>query len=326
VGRWRRALAWAPWLLLGLAFADLAALKTGIISHAPAGLAAIFGATLVAFLARIAQVSWDLGRARRTLGGGIPELVLLAGFVAVVVGGMTNWLLGLQGAVILSEGETVRLHRGAELQVFEAGPLARLDEMKMVVTLDELELIPAGPDAFYPLSRLRVRRRDDEPLSLEVTPRAWARAGTLRFHQGAFGFAPRIVVLEGERAVFDGVVPFTTERRGRDGISLEGEVPGPAEGLQIRGAVDLATLDDGMRGHATLVLAVTRGDRLLGRGSLVPGRFADIEDGYRIGFAGLEKWSEIDISRRNYREVVLAGAAVALAGTLLWPLARKRKR
>ena len=51
-----------------------------------------------------------------------------------------------------------------------------------------------------------------------------------------------------------------------------------------------------------------------------------IEEGYRIGFAGLEKWSEVDVSRRTYGGAVLAGAALALAGAVLWPIAAWRSR
>ena len=59
---------------------------------------------------------------------------------------------------------------------------------------------------------------------------------------------------------------------------------------------------------------------------MLPGHFAEIEQGYSIGFAGLEKWSEVDISRRNYRKTVLAGSVIAVIGAVLWPLAAWRAR
>jgi len=80
-------------------------------------------------------------------------------------------------------------------------------------------------------------------------------------------------------------------------------------------------MDDGMRGHATLALTVSREGATLGQGNLLPGHFADIEEGYRVGFAGLERWSEIDISRRNYGWVVKVGSVLALAGAILWVIA-----
>ena len=52
----------------------------------------------------------------------------------------------------------------------------------------------------------------------------------------------------------------------------------------------------------------------------------DIEQGYSVGFADLEKWSEVDLSRRNYRKTVFAGSVIALIGAVLWPLAAWRNR
>ena len=88
---------------------------------------------------------------------------------------------------------------------------------------------------------------------------------------------------------------------------------------------DLASLDEGMQGHATLHLTVERDGELIGRGSLLPGRFAEIDQGYRVGFAGLEKWSEIDISRRHQGGLVLAGMGLAVAGAALWGVAAWRR-
>ena len=94
----------------------------------------------------------------------------------------------------------------------------------------------------------------------------------------------------------------------------------------MEGSVDLATLDAAMKGHATLVLSVRREGAAIGRGKLLPGHFADLEQGYRLGFAGLQKWSEVDVSRRTYGSAVLAGAALALGGVVLWPIAAWRSR
>ena len=131
------------------------------------------------------------------------------------------------------------------------------------------------------------------------------------------------VVAKGETA-FDRTVPFTTRRRGAAGITFDGLFTIASERLLVAGSVDLASLDEGLRGHATLHLEVRREGVLLGGGSLLPGHFAEIAEGYRIGFVGLEKWSEIDLSRRTYGGFVLAGAGVALLGGALWPVARWR--
>jgi hypothetical protein len=74
-----------------------------------------------------------------------------------------------------------------------------------------------------------------------------------------------------------------------------------------------------MRGHVAVTLEVRKGGALLGTGTLLPGHFADLDQGYRIGFAGMEQWSEIDFSRRNYRGASLAGFVLAALG-LLWTL------
>jgi hypothetical protein len=196
----------------------------------------------------------------------------------------------------------------------------------VVLGLDELDLVPSGPDSFYPASHLRVWQGHGKPSALRVNPRESATAGTLRFHQGAFGFAPRVVILrkEGdkpEETLFDKVVPFLTERSGPDRIFFNGSFTIEDAGLQIEGAIGLDSLDEGMRGHATLDLIVTHGEEFLGRGSLLPGHFAELDDGYRVGFADLKMWSEIVISRRNYGKVVLAGSALALSGAFLLLLA-----
>ncbi len=80
-----------------------------------------------------------------------------------------------------------------------------------------------------------------------------------------------------------------------------------------------------MRGHATLRLSVRRDGEMLGQGSLLPGHFADLARGYRIGFVSLKKWTEVDVSRRHYGRAVLAGSALALVGAVAWPLAAWRR-
>ena len=119
---------------------------------------------------------------------------------------------------------------------------------------------------------------------------------------------------------------FSRTPPGPSGISFVGSFTIDKESLAVDGSVGLGTLDAGMRGHATLVLAVMHEGAAIGRGKLLPGHFADLERGYRVGFAGLEKWSEVDVSRRTYGGAVLAGAALALGGAVLWPIAAWRSR
>jgi len=319
-GRWLPA---ASWVLILVALADWLALRRGWLGHPPALLAAIVAAALVGLLVRVVVLAGWLRQGPRRAATAA-EMVLSLGVIVALSGGILNWLLALQGFVVLSEGESVRLHGGGQLQAFDAGPLARLEEMGLTLALDELELVPVGDGGFYPRSRLRVRTEAGQPSALEIAPGRHASAGPLRFYQGAFGFAPRVVVARGERTLFDRVVPFTTERHGPTGISFSGTISLAAEQLEIDGAVELASLDAGLRGHATLRLAVARDGVALGQGGLLPGHFAELADGYRVGFTGLERWSEIDIARRNYRLVVLAGALLAALGAILWLLVRGR--
>ncbi len=325
VERASRWLAGLGWLCLALAVLDWVALRQGVAPHPPSVLALLVSLVLACLgLRALVLLGGLVGRPERRIGR-VAELALAAGVLVALGAGMANWLLRLQGTVILNEREAVPLEGGTALQVFDAGALSRLEEMGLTLALDRLELVAAGSGSFYPASSLSAWREGQEPRRLRVTPHERAAFGALRFHQGAFGFAPRIVLLRDGETLFDKVVPFLTERRGRSGLSFEGRFTLEREDLQVEGSVDLATLDEGMRGHATLALVLTRDGEPFGRGSLLPGRFAEIEQGYRIGFAGLERWSEIVVSRRNYGRLVLAGGAVALAGGVLWPLAAWRR-
>jgi hypothetical protein len=325
IARASRWLAGAGWLLLAAAVVEWVMLRRGAARHAPAVLALLVSLVLVCLGVRaLGLVRMLIARPERRITRAA-ELALIGGVLLALSAGMANWALRLQGTVILNEEEAVPLHGGTALQVFEAGFLSRLEEMGLTLALVEVELVPAGVSGFYPASTLEVLREGGEPKRLRISPRGQAEAGALRFHQGAFGFAPRIVVLRDGRTVFDRVVPFLTERHGPAGLSFAGSFTVEKEDLRVEGSVDLASLDEGMRGHADLVLALTRSGEPLGRGALQPGHFADLEQGYRVGFAGLERWSEIVISRRNYGRLVLAGGALAVIGLVLLPIAAWRR-
>ena len=312
-------------LLLGYAIIYFAAFKTGLIPVRPEVFAALIAVLVICLLVEFVYSLQTLMRKRIKPFSGIARLLLVSGLLLTFSAGMMNWLLSLQGAVILSELEAIPLSRTAHLQEFEAGPLSNVDEMQMTLQLEKLILRPGGGGTFTPFSRLRFLRADKPPVILEVAPGKSAGVGTLYFHQGAFGFAPRIVVLKEGKAVFDQVVPFLTERSSEAGVTFEGDFTIEKEGLKVKGAVSLDSLDEQMRGHAKLPLLVTRGETVLGNGDLVPGYFADLKEGYRIGFAGLKKWSEIDISRKNYPLPIFAGAGMMLIGAILLPVALWRK-
>jgi hypothetical protein len=320
VRRWKAWLFWLPALMAG---GDWLALKTGALSHPPWVLAGLVVATAPALIGRVCSLTLDLKRRRCEWSSGSAQIVLLSGVLVALGGGTLNWVLGLQGFVVLHEGEPVPLYGDGHLQELEKGPLGSMEDMNLVMMLEELELVPAGADSFYPVSRLRVERESAPSSKMEVSSRRVGICGNLRFYQGAFGYAPRIVITKGKETVFDEVVPFTTERRGPGGVSFLGHFELGDEGLDVHGEVNLP---EELRGHATLSLAMTRMGEPLGRGSLLPGHFADISDDYRVGFAGLRKWSEIDIARRCYEPVVAGGAGMALLGLVFWPVARWRGR
>ena len=317
------------WVLLVFAVGDLAALKNGLWAHSHLILAGLMGLAMAAFVARGVQLIVLRVAGTRSGIQVYAGMVLAAGVALALGGGLANWTMGLQGYVILTEAETARLHDGSELQGFEAGPFGDVDELDVVVGLDELELTPAGADGFSPVSHLQVWRGHHQPVSLTLSPTAHGAAGSLRFYQGAFGFAPRIVILrEGEtkETLFDKVVPFLTERHGPRGIVFNGSFTVEQSDLRVEGMIRLDSLDEGMRGHATLELSVHAAGKTVGSGSLLPGHFADMDDGIRVGFAGLHKWSEIVLSRRSYGPFVLAGAILAAAGGLLHALSLGKRR
>jgi hypothetical protein len=306
-----------------MAAGDWLALKTGAVSHPPWILAVLVGGTALALIGRLCALILDLKRRRREWLSGSAQIVFLMGVLVALSGGMLNWALGLQGFVVLHEGEAVPLHGGGHLQELDTGPLSSIEDMNLVMMLEELEIVPVTADAFYPVSRLRVDREKVPSSKMAVSSQQVGVSGSLRFYQGAFGYAPRIVITEDGKTVFDKIVPFTTERRGETGISFLGHFKLENEGLDVQGEVHLP---EGLRGHATLSLAMKRRDEPLGQGVLLPGHFADISGNYRVGFAGLRKWSEIDIARRSYGTFVVTGAGLALLSGVFWSLARWHER
>jgi hypothetical protein len=314
------------WLLFLLSLADWTLLRTNLLRHPPWVLAALVGATVLALATVVIVAVVDLALARGPRGRGAATFLLSAGCLIALAAGSLNWLLSLQGFVILHEGEVVPLHGGSHLERLASGPLSDLREIHLSLGLEEVEIVAAGEGFFFPRSRLAVLPEGGERVSMVIDPRTAGELDSLRFYQGAFGFAPQIVILKDDRTVLDRVVPFTTRRDGPAGIAFEGRFTVESDDLAVEGRVDLDSLDQALRGHATLDVSVSRGGKPLGRGSLSPGHFAEIGEGYRLGFVGLEKWSEIDISRRNYAPVVLAGAAIALLGAVAWPVARWRNR
>lgn len=245
---------------------------------------------------------------------GLVRFLVLLGSICIFGGGLFNWLRSLQGYLVLLEGDTVQLSQPNTLQERVCGLLARPEELAVSVRLEKLELIRQGGGDYFPLSRLFILDQARQSYRAELFPGHVLSVGPLRLHQGAFGFAPRIILLRGAETLLDQVVPFTTSSSRNDGLLFGGTVAVSQSEINIQGSLNFSGLDDRLRGHARLELSVTRGNELLGSGELLPGHFADIGAGFRVGFAGLSRWSEIDVARQNYRLIVVIGCALLLFG------------
>jgi hypothetical protein len=310
--------------LLLAAAADLVAARRGWLEPRAPVLGALVVLLAIAAAATLGGALFQAARGPRRVSAGA-EALAAAGLLAIAAGGITNWVLAVQGFVLLREREPFRLSRTADIQAFTHGPLADLRELDLTIALGRLELAAAGEAGFRPVSRLRVLDAAGEEVGLTVSRGEAAPFRTLVFRQGAFGFAPRVVVMRDGRELLDTYVPFRTIREGPDGVSFVGDFELSAEKLLVHGAITLEDLDDDMKGHPDLELSAERDGRRIGAGKLRPGEFAAFGDGYRIAFAGLQRWSEIDFSRRSYPVPMLGGLAALAAGVLLWPVAAWRR-
>ena len=321
-----RPLTFLQWLLPLLAMLDWWLLRSTSVQHPAGVLAALALASVAVWVVGLVQHAYDVARQRKTPAAAFGPCLVLAGLSLGVGAGLVNWAWSLQGYVVLRETEALPLHHGTHLRAIEEGPLADLDQLQMTLQLVELELRAGHDGVIYPESRIRIQNAAGKVEERVVTPWQNAAVGSLRFFQGAYGFAPRIVLLHQGTTLYDDTVPFTTETLGATGgVHYARRIEVEEQALTIDGAVDTSSLDEAMRGHAALGLEVRRGGVLLGAGRLLPGSFAELAEGYRVGFAGMEQWSEIDFSRRNYRRASLIGFALALAG-ILWTVGYRLSR
>jgi hypothetical protein len=321
--RARRGFQAALLLVLVGSVALLVALRSGAVSLPPGLLAALVTVLLAGAAVELALTVRDGVRREGGRGRVAAKSAALAGAVVVGAFGTWNWLAGVQGALVLAEGESAAL-AGPEAVELDAGPLFRWSGLRFGVRLDRLRLVPAGDGAFAPVSELAVLDLSGTQVEAIVAGGAEAGAvGSLRFYQGAFGFTPRLVVVAQNRVVADEQVEFTTRREGEQGVAFEGTLR--VEDLVLRGAVDVASLGEDMKGHTTLAVELRKGEAIVGRANLLPGHFAQFAGGYQVGYAGMKRWSEIDVSRRTYRGPILAGVALALLGLAGWGICAWRR-
>ncbi|HSN15924.1 MAG TPA: hypothetical protein VLT61_14930, partial [Anaeromyxobacteraceae bacterium] len=316
-----RILRWAvAACLLLAALAWVLVRRVGLLPPA-AGAVLAMGAALAAS----AVFVQDLRALRSKRRWSVVGSGLLFGGIAFAGGaGMVGWARSIQGYLLLAEGEPSPVSTVEDLQKHWGGPLGSVAELRGTVLLDRLLLEPVGR-GFEPVSHVVARTEDGAERRVDVSPARPGVVGGLHLYQGAFGFAPRIVVKKGARTLFEGHVPFRTRLLERRAVAFDGEVDVPEEGLHVTGEVDLSTLDERMRGHPTLLLRVEKGGRELGGGALTPGHFADVGEGYAIGYAGMRRWSEVDVRRAGMARWVRAGLLASAAGLLLWLIATWRR-
>jgi len=256
----------------------------------------------------------------------LAEALAAAGLVAVAVAGCAGWAFRIRGVVVVPEREPIRLSRPEDVNAVDAGPLANLRDLDVTVGLARLKLVGAGPGHFRAVSFLKVLSGEGEEVGLRVAAGEPARFRTLVFKQGAFGFLPHIVIEKSGHVLLDTSVPFRTLRDAEPGLAFLGDFTVREEDLAVHGAVTLADLNDEMNGHPTLELVIERSGKPLGSGNLKPGEFVDLPEGFRVGFTGLRRWSEIDFATRTWAyRAMYAGFGVFLVGVLLWPVAFWRK-
>ncbi len=322
MSRFRLLTRAATVILFAAGVACLVAFKFGWVRSRPPVLAVTFGVTALLACACATEAAVRFFLTRRV--SAIAEALAAAGLALVTTAGLANWAFSYQGFVLVNEREPVRLTRPGDPMALQTGPLADRRELDMTVALAKLQFLRSGLEHFRAVSRLRVLDAAGEEVGISVERGVAARFRNIVFHQGAFGFSPRVVITNGERLVFDEFVPFRTIREGPQGVAFLCDIEIPAERLLVHAALSLDDLNDEMKGHPRLEMVLQREGKELAGGALKPGSFADLPNGYRVGFAGMRRWSEIDFSRRNYTDAFLAGLALFAAGAVLWPIAAWR--
>lgn len=313
-------------VLAVLSAAALAAHKIDGRLGGPGLVASLLGGLGAVALANSARAAVVAIRGRSGRARALAEAAAGAGLLVGLTAGLANWALGVQGVIVLMEREPVAIASPGEAVLLELGPLADARERETTVVLARLSLESVGDGNFRVVSRLQTRDgRGSEHVASVASDRS-ARAGALIFHQGAFGFAPRIVATKQGRTLLDAHVPFRTVRQDSSGLAFVEEFGIAAEGLRLHGAITLEDLNDDMKGHPRLELEVDRNGSPLGVGALRPGEFVDLEGDVRVGFAGLRRWSEIAFSRRNYGHLVIGGAIVWVCGLVTWAVLAWRGR
>lgn len=313
--------------VLCAAAAELALVRAGRLAHPLGVIGALTALAVVLALVRAGATIVLAARASTRPAAALAEVVALAGLVVVLAGGVWNWARGFQGFVVLTEGDAVPLSGGAHLRDFRAGPLAERGALAVALKLEDVRFARVDGPIFSPESHLILDRAGGPHTRIVVRQGLPGAVGPLRLYQGAFGFSPRLVVEERGRTLLDEIVPFATRGDEAEGIAFEGSVSVPGRSIELQGRVSLAELDPNqLKGHPKLWLTVVDDGRRVGSSELELGHFVEVRPGLRVGLAGMPRWTEIDVSRRSYRGVMLAGAGTFVVGLLAWACAAWRLR
>lgn len=315
MSRRRFAWAWTGWLVLAVAAADLIAFRSGIFRHEPWIIGLLAVSASIFFLARLLQLITQMATDHHRRWSRATEALALAGVLLALGAGTTNWMMRLQGYVVLQEGDVVPLADSNHLAKLDAGPFSSRDELELLVGLEEVELVTRPDGSFHPTSLLQIYRQGEKPRKINVSTFASARVGSLRLFQGAFGYSPRLVLERDGVLVFDEIHILETLREG-ERLSFTGRREADDDCPELKISIDLSVLDERMRGHPELRLELRDSGELLSAGQIRLGHSVALDGGLSITFAGLQSWSEIDLQRRNYRSWVLAGLSLVLVGAL----------
>ncbi|WP_242393098.1 hypothetical protein [Anaeromyxobacter oryzisoli] len=308
----------------GLA-AIIFAVRSGALEARPWLVAAVGGVAALAAAGALACAVQRLVAegGRRAAAAG--EAAAMAGLLVIIGVGFANWLFDYRGLLLLTEGEQVLLGPERHLRDVTAGPLGRVGGLSGTLELAKVELRPSPDGGFVPASRLLLatdapaRRRE-----IVVAPGQPGRGSGAIFQQGAFGFVPRIIVQRRGKTLFDQPVQLESRRDDARGISFEASIPLQDQQAELKLAVDLSRLDERMKGHPVLGVALRRGEETIGAGELLPGHGATMKDGWQVGFGGMKMWSEIDLRRHDFHVAALLGLLTTAVGLCVWVVARWR--
>jgi hypothetical protein len=277
------------------------------------------GAAAAAFVLAAWRLRAPSGRRGRDFG----EALGMAGVFLLALAGFANWAFEYRALMVLQEGEQVMLD-GAHLDAEASGPLGGRIRPNGSLRLEKVRWVVAE-DGFLAESDLRYASPAGGTNELTiVSGRSSARVGGVFLHQGAFGFVPRIVVSHDRKKLYERWTPIHSRFEPGRAVAFEETIDIEPD-VTLSVGVSLDRLDEEMKGHPVLGLQLRRGQEVIGAGELLPGHGADLREGWHVGFAGLRRWSEIDIVSEPHRRTALLGASMAVVGGIVFALAAWRR-